>query len=196
MSDFLRYSIPNDQFITGAVPITKEEIRTIVISKLRLKPDSTVIDIGAGTGSVSIEIACSVKNGFVYSIEKNDAALKLINQNVKKFEITNIKIIRGAAPEALANLRPVDRAFVGGSGGSITEILTWLDENISEDGRIVITAITLETLTCSKEFFSDREYTLEIIQAAVTKYEERGRFFMANAGNPVFILSAQKEKAT
>lgn len=193
MNDYITYGIPDHEFIRDDVPMTKEEVRTIAISKLRLKKNDNVIDIGAGTGSISIEIARIIKKGHVYSIEKEDKAIKLIKENSKKFNIKNIKIIEGEAPESLKKVKNINRIIIGGSGGKLNEILEWVDVNLKKGGRIVINAITLETLKNSEKFLESKKYKdIEIIQVAISKFKEAGNSKMLKANYPVFIISGEK----
>lgn len=193
MNDYITYGIPDQEFIREDVPMTKEEIRTISISKLRLKEGDIVIDIGAGTGSISIEIARILKKGYVYSIEKEEKAIKLIKDNCKKFKIKNIKIIEGEAPETLKEIKNINRIIIGGSGGRLNEILEWVETNLKKGGRIVINAITLDTLKNSEKFLEEKKYKdIEIIQVAISKFKEAGNSKMLKANYPVFIISGKK----
>ncbi len=194
MNDYITCGIPDQEFIRDDVPMTKEEVRTIAISKLRLKEDDTVIDIGAGTGSISIEMARILKKGYVYSIEKEEKAIRLIKENCKKFNTKNIKIIEGEAPEALKEIKKFNRIIIGGSGGRLSEILEWVDANLKKSGRIVINAITLDTLKNSEKFLESKKYKdIEIIQVAISKFKEAGNSKMLKANYPVFIISGEKD---
>lgn len=194
MNNSILHGIPDDEFIRGDAPMTKEEIRTISVSKLRLRQDSSVLDIGAGTGSVAIEMARILKNGRIYAVEKDKAAVGLIRRNVKKFNVHNVIIVQGTAPDVLLEVPKFDRAFIGGSAGYLVEILTWLDGHIAPAGRIVINAVTLETLYTSRQFFTWHNYLgLEIIQVAVSRLSDSGGAAILRSQNPVFIISAQKE---
>ena len=184
--------IPDDMFDRGSVPMTKEEIRSIIISKLRLAEDSNVLDIGSGTGSVTVECALIAKKGIVYSFEKNEEALDLMRKNIKKFKIENVVIINGEAPGTLEKSGSFDRVFIGGSGGNIKGILEFVHNEIEDQGRIVITAITLDTLFEVVSFFKSMKYNHEIIQASITRVSDAGGLSMLKALNPVFIVSAQK----
>ncbi len=194
MNDYITCGIPDQEFIRDDVPMTKEEVRTIAISKLRLKEDYTVIDIGAGTGSISIEIGRILKKGIIYSVEKEEKAIKLIKENCKKFNIKNIKIIEGEAPEALKEIKKFNGIIIGGSGGRLNEILEWIDVNLKKSGRIVINAITLDTLKNSEKFLEEKKYKdIEIIQVAISKFKEAGNSKMLKANYPVFIISGEKD---
>lgn len=184
--------IPDEMFERGNVPMTKEEIRILVISKLRLSENSRIIDIGAGTGSVTVECALAAKNGIVYSLEKNEEALSLIKRNIEKFKTGNVIVISGEAPGSIEKTGSFDRAFIGGSGGNIREILDSVHNKIDKGGRIVAAAITLDTLFEVRSYFKNMKYNFEIIQASITRVNETGNVSMLSALNPVFIISAER----
>ena len=194
MTKYLTYGIPDEDFIRGNIPMTKEEIRTITISKLRLYKNCKVIDIGAGTGTISVEIARLLKDGLVISIEKNKEAVELIKKNSKKFAVEDkMKIIHGKAPEALNDVSNFDRVVIGGSGGDFIDILTWINDNIQKNGIIVINSITYETLNNSITFLENNMFNnIDIIQVFITKLKKVGQFNMFKSLNPIFIISAQK----
>ena len=185
--------IPDSLFIRGDVPMTKEEIRTLAIAKMRLGKDSTVIDIGAGTGSVTIECALWAPGGRVIAVEKSAEGVKLIRANAEKFMVKNIRVIHGEAPRALEGMEKFDRAFIGGAGGNLTEILEWVTGNIERSGIISVNAVTLDTVVSAADFFRGRGVRHEIIQASITRIEETGGHRMFRAQNPVFIITGEKE---
>ncbi len=183
--------IPDDQFLRGKAPMTKEEIRTISVSKLRLRPGDTLWDVGAGTGSVSVEGALALPAGQVFGVEKSPEALSLLEQNKARFGVTNLHGVAGTAPEALMDLPAPDRVFVGGSSGNMEAILgVALEKNPA--ARFVVTAITLETLTETLRCFQLLGLSdVEIIQVAVTRTREVGPYHMMDAQNPVWVMSAE-----
>ncbi|MDI3481367.1 MAG: cobalt-precorrin-6B (C15)-methyltransferase [Tepidanaerobacteraceae bacterium] len=185
------FGIPDSLFIRGDVPMTKEEVRTLSLSKLRLKKDFTVWDIGAGTGSVSVEAALYCSEGRVYAIEKNDEALKLIRQNAEAFGTSNLTAVPGKAPEALCHLPDPDRVFIGGSGGKIEDILALVMRRLKPGGVIVINAVTLETVHRAKDCLSGGGYEVETILVNISKSMRAGGSTLMQARNPVFILSAK-----
>ncbi|MFA3990017.1 precorrin-6Y C5,15-methyltransferase (decarboxylating) subunit CbiT [Clostridioides difficile] len=126
----------NSEFITGKVPITKEEVRAISISKLNLVNAKNLIDIGAGTGSVSVEAAYNYPNLKVISIEKNDDAIELIEKNKKKFNLKNIEVIKGYAPINLGLNVKVESIFLGGTGNNLEEIIEWSKKNLVTGGDL------------------------------------------------------------
>lgn len=185
--------ISDSEFIRGQLPMTKEEIRAVTISKLRLKKDSIIYDIGAGTGSLTVEAARLADYGQVYAIEREIEGINLITSNLQKFGLQNVELVWGEAPKALRELPPADRVIIGGSGGKIKEILTLLDQQLlTPHGRIVINAITLDTLTEVYQLLKEMNYRYEICQLAITKGSKIGKYEMLKAANPVYIISAER----
>lgn len=182
--------VSDEAFIRGNVPMTKEEVRAVSLARLRLTEDAVVWDVGAGTGSVSVEAARSGERIRVYAVEKNPDAVELIRENRKKFRTDGIRVISGRAPEALGCLEAPTHVFIGGSSGNLREILTCVLEK-NRDARIVINAISLETV---KEVMEAAESGLlthpEITQVSVARSRELGRYHMMTGQNPVYIISA------
>lgn len=178
----------DNHFIRGRVPMTKSEIRAIVLSKLELKKDSTVYDIGAGTGSVGIEAALSMRQGSVYAIEKKEAGCELIRRNQEALGAKNLTVVCGSAPEALTGLPVPDRVFIGGSGGRLAEILDLVREK-NPQARAVITVIALETLAAVGGYLKDRRLEAEIVSVQVARAEKRGSYHLMQGQNPVYIIT-------
>jgi len=180
-------SIPDEEFTRGDAPMTKSEVRALSVAKLKLSDDSVIYDIGAGTGSVSIEMALCAVNGMVYAIEKEDAAADLIEVNKLKFKTPNLQVIRGLAPEAMADLPVPTHAFIGGSSGNLKDIIRCLlDKN--PDIRVVINSVTIETLEETTQVI--REFGLveeEITCINVSKARKLGKYHLMTAQNPVYI---------
>ena len=187
-------SIPDDAFIRGHVPMTKEEVRCISISKLHLKRDSIVYDIGAGTGSVSVEAARIAVLGRVYAIEPKDEAFWLLGENRREFAVDNMVIEKGTAPETLINLPPPDCAFIGGSGGNLREILECLHAK-NPSIRVVMNVISPETLSQALLAFRDLPFSEpEIISVSIAKARAAGSHHLMIGQNPVCILSAEGKR--
>ncbi len=182
-------SIADENFIRGTAPMTKSEIRTLSVAKLKLKPDSVIYDIGAGTGSVSIEMALVSPDGAVYAIEKELEAAELIRQNKAKFGTPNVEVIHGTAPEAIRELPPPTHAFIGGSSGNLNEIMQVLLSK-NKDIRIVITAVTLETVSEALSCMANLGFKCrDIVQISVSKSREVGSYNLMTAQNPVYIFT-------
>ena len=183
------HGISDGEFLRGKAPMTKEEVRTVSLSKLRLSEDSVCYDVGAGTGSVSVEMALRAWMGQVYAIEKKEDALALLKENKKKFAVDNLVIIPGVAPEAMTELPAPTHAFIGGSSGNMQDIIKLLLEK-NPKVRIVINCITLETVT--EAMNAIRDFGLEdvdIVQLAAARSKSIGRYHMMMGENPIYIIS-------
>lgn len=185
--------IKDEEFIRGHVPMTKEEIRILTLTKAKIQEHDVIIDIGAGTGSLSIESALLAPKGSVYAIEKNDEGVHLIKQNIEKFHLNNVYVIEGRAPEALKSLPKSDVIFVGGSGSKLTEIMEKVDLLLKPNGRCIINCVTIETLyTTLKIMQSKSNYTVEAFTAQITRFNRIGQYNMADALNPISIITCIK----
>ena len=198
--------LPDDDFLRGKVPMTKREVRAVILSSLRLLADSVVVDIGSGTGSVAVEAALSAYKGTVYAVERKQEALELIRANAIRFHVDNLRVVEGEAPEALEKLPVADAYFIGGSGGRLEEILQCIRKKLQqkrendqpeekkkpESGcRVVISAITLQTLTKVVQILEemhvrDSSWT----QLQVSRSHRTGGYDLMKAENPVFLLTA------
>ncbi|MDW7673767.1 MAG: precorrin-6Y C5,15-methyltransferase (decarboxylating) subunit CbiT [Bacillota bacterium] len=174
--------------------MTKEEVRAVIMAKANLGEADRVLDIGAGTGSLSIQAAKLVPKGHVYAIECNPEAISLIKINKKKFYTENISIIEGMAPEAMEGLPKVNVVFIGGSKGKMQEIVEACERILEVDGRIIITCVTLNTLHESITALSEKKFNLDITQLSVTKYNAINSHLMAKAHNPIFVILGEKEE--
>lgn len=179
--------IPDEEFVRGDAPMTKSEVRALSVAKLKLADDSVVYDIGAGTGSVSIEMALTAVNGTVYAVEREDVAADLIEVNKRKFKTPNVEVVRGLAPEAMVDLPLPTHAFIGGSAGNLKEIVQCLLSK-NPDIRIVINSVTIETMAETSEVI--RELNLveeEIVCVNVSRSRKLGKYHLMTAQNPVYI---------
>jgi precorrin-6Y C5,15-methyltransferase (decarboxylating) len=190
----IAHGLADDMFIRGDVPMTKQEIRSISISKLQLGIADVIYDIGAGTGSMSIEMALIASDGIVYAVERKDEGIELINKNREKFGTNNLKIIKSFAPDGLLDIEKPDKVFIGGSSGNLKEIIDAIYKK-NEMARIVINAISLETLGEAMDYYKSRnDYTLEVINVMVSKAKTLGDYHMMTGQNPVFIITASREE--
>ncbi|MCD2491197.1 precorrin-6A reductase [Lacrimispora sp. NSJ-141] len=183
------HGLEDDAFIRGKVPMTKCEIRAVSVSRMRLCRDSVIYDVGAGTGSVSVEAALQAGNGRVYAIEKNPEAAALLRENKRKFGVPNLEIIEGEAPEALETLPVPTHAFIGGSSGNLKPIVELLFRK-NPGIRIVINAIALETVAEAVSLMKtyDTEDG-EISQVMVSRAKKLGEHQLMMGQNPVYIVS-------
>lgn len=180
---------PDDVFIRGQVPMTKEEVRSVSICKLHLTEDAVVYDIGSGTGSVSVEIAALSPRVQVYAMEVNGEAVSLLEENCKQFGLHNARCIRTKAPDGLEDLPVATHAFIGGSKGNLREIL-WTLYRKNNHMRIVVNAVSMETICQMQELLKELPVEQEeILQLSVTKTKQLGGYHMLQAANPVYIYA-------
>ena len=185
------HGLPDDKFKRTKVPMTKSEVRSIAISKLQLRKDSVVYDIGAGTGSVSIEAALQAAVGHVYAVEKNPDAVALIQANKERFAVENLSVVTGLAPEVLDDLPAPTHVFIGGSAGNLKEIMAAVlikNPNV----HMVISAIALETVTEAMRCVNTLPVTeVDIVHVTIGKSKEMGSYHMMMGQNPVYIISCR-----
>ncbi|MBR3644870.1 MAG: precorrin-6Y C5,15-methyltransferase (decarboxylating) subunit CbiT [Lachnospiraceae bacterium] len=181
--------VKDEEFIRGKVPMTKEEVRAVSICKLKLKKGAIVYDIGSGTGSIAVEIARLAGVDKVYAIEKNPEAIELIRQNIKKFNLKNVCLIEGEAPNVLKNLPTPTNVFVGGSSGKMKELLGTVKEK-NPRAYVVANAVSYETIN---EFISiQNEFDtedFEMISMSVTRTKQVGSYNMMNSENQIVICA-------
>ena len=186
--------IPDELFDrVDKVPITKEEIRSIIISKLRLKEGFESIDIGCGSGSISIELAIQTKTS-VYAIDSDKNAIDLTEKNTSKFGLQNkIKTIQGLAQEILPNLPYVDAIVIGGTTGDTEKIIKLAIDRLNKGGRLVVTSILIETIYKTLKAIEDSELLeIDISQVTVAKSKKTSSGTMMISRNPVIIFSATR----
>lgn len=181
--------IPDEEFSRGQVPMTKQEVRAAILAKLAPQPEEICWDIGAGTGSVSVELALNSRG--VWAVERKPEACDLIRENRRKFAAWNLRLVEGAAPEALAGLPTPDVVFVGGSGRQMGGILEKIAQT-SPQARVCVSAIALETLHEAAQGLSKLGYQVEITQLSVSRTREVGDLHLLLAQNPVFLILGWK----
>ena len=179
----------DEAFVRGNVPMTKKSIRELSICALKLKNDSVLWDIGAGTGSITVESALLSRNIKVVAVERNREAVELIRENCLKARVDNVEIIEGEAPEILEGLERPTHVFIGGSAGHMKEILKLL-EAFKSRIRVVINAVSLETVAEVKEVLETTEHTDEsVVLAQISTASKAGRYHLMKAENPVYVVS-------
>ncbi|MGI6755925.1 MAG: precorrin-6y C5,15-methyltransferase (decarboxylating) subunit CbiE [Atopobiaceae bacterium] len=184
-------SLSDNQFIRDKVPMTKEEIRELICCKLKIQANHVVWDVGAGTGSVSVEAALAAREGHVFAVEKSLPALNLIYQNVEQFGLTNVEVVDGTAPSVLSVLPAPDRVFIGGSSGELAAIVAAAVAK-NPQVRIVVSAVSLETITAVLPAFRASNLThIECVQLSVARAREAGQYHLMRAENPVYLFSAE-----
>ena len=195
MWDFKTPGIPDEFFErSDNVPITKEEVRTIQLSKARLKPGQTVYDIGCGSGSISIEASIQVENsGKIIAIDYDPDAIELTKKNIEKFEVSNISVIFGNAKDKIGDLEDADVIFIGGTGGDTQEIVKLSQQKLKPGGRVVIGIILIETLYSVFQILNALSFkSVDITQVTISKSRKTSKGTMMLARNPVTIISATK----
>lgn len=191
MKHFL--GISDDEFIRGRVPMTKQEIRILTLAKARIGAGDVVYDIGAGTGSLSIEAALQAENGHVYAIERKSEGIALIQQNAEKFGVENLTVVQQEAPEGMEALPACNVVLIGGSGSHLEEILAAVDRKLVQGGRILLNCITVQTLaSCIAYMRRNERYSYEAIQVQVNRLRQVGPYDMAEAINPIYIVACEK----
>ncbi len=187
------FGIADEEFSRGKVPMTKAEIRAMVMVKAAIRETDVVCDVGAGTGSLSVEAALCATKGQVYAIERNPEGIALISENAQKFGCENITVIEGVAPSGMENLPTLDVVLIGGSGGNLSSILDAADARLAPGGRIVITAVTVETTEEVVREMAGRSYTTEGFQMQVNRLRRLGRYHLYDPQSPVFIFTCVKK---
>ena len=175
------------------IPLSKREIRLLLISALRLKADSVIWDIGAGTGTIPIELALLCPNSTIIAIERDEEVAALIRRNCDRFGVTNVQVLEGSAPDCLKTLAPLpDRVCIEG-GRPIKEIIKAIWGYLEPEGRIVATANNLENLYLISESLAELQVrNIEVVQSGVNRLETRGLNQTFAALDPSFILSGEK----
>ena len=183
----------DEWFIRGEIPMTKSEVRAVSVSKLELCRDNIVYDIGAGTGSVSVEAALKVPEGHVYAFEQKEEGCALIRANAEKAGVKNLTVVPGKAPESLYGYPAPDRVFLGGSSGNMEEILDLVTE-LNPAVQLVINVIALESLSQAMEWFRKKGWEPEVVCMQVSRAAKRGPYHMMQAQNPIYVLTAQGQQ--
>jgi cobalt-precorrin-6B (C15)-methyltransferase len=191
--DYRTPGIPDELFErTDEVPITKEDIRAIAISKLRLKEGQSAIDVGCGSGSITVELCLQTK-GKVYAIDFDQKAVQLTKKNLQKFGVTAEDVILGKAQDVLPKLLDVDAVMVGGTWGDTKQVIELAVGRLKKGGRIVIDTIVIETLYQALRTVNELELKeIDITQVTISKARKVTTGTMMLARNPVMIISATK----
>lgn len=182
--------LPDEAFERGDVPMTKQEVRAAVLAKLAVRPEDILWDVGAGTGSVSVELALAAPRGRVYAVECRPEGCALIKANREKFRTRNLVLVEGLAPAALSDLPAPDAVFVGGSKGSLAAIVdAALDKN--PDARVCVSAIALETLSAAVTALTAKGRTVQVSQIAVSRAKAVGGLHLMMAQNPIYLITGE-----
>lgn len=182
--------LPDEAFERGDVPMTKQEVRAAVLAKLAVRPEDILWDVGAGTGSVSVELALAAPRGRVYAVECRPEGCALIKANREKFRTRNLVLVEELAPAALSDLPAPDAVFIGGSKGSLAAIVdAALDKN--PDARICVSAIALETLSAAVTALTAKGRTVQVSQIAVSRARAVGGLHLMMAQNPIYLITGE-----
>ncbi|MEH2193868.1 MAG: precorrin-6Y C5,15-methyltransferase subunit CbiT [Nostoc sp.] len=191
---YITPGIPDDLFehLPG-IPLSQREVRLLLIAQLRLKSDSVLWDIGAGTGTIPVEVGLLCPKGKIIAIERDEEVANLIKRNCDRFDVKNVEVIEGSAPECLHNLKVAPHRICIEGGRPIQEILQAAWHYLPPSGRVVATAANLESLYAISQSFSLlRARNIEVVQSAVNRLETRGFSQTFTAVDPIFILSGEK----
>ena len=182
--------LPDEAFERGDGPMTKQEVRAAVLAKLAVRPEDILWDVGAGTGSVSVELALAAPRGRVYAVECRPEGCALIKANREKFRTRNLVLVEGLAPAALSDLPAPDAVFIGGSKGSLAAIVdAALDKN--PDARICVSAIALESLSAAVAALTAKGRTVQVSQIAVSRARAVGGLHLMMAQNPIYLITGE-----
>ena len=195
MWNFKTPGIPDSEFDrVDEVPITKEEVRTIQISKARLSPGNVVYDVGCGSGSISVEAGIQVEDsGEVHAVDIDPKAIELTKKNLEKFGVSNVKTILGNAREKILGLPEANAIFIGGTGGDTQDIVKISEKKLKPGGRIIIGIILIETLFSVLKTIEELNFSsIDITQVTISKSRKTSTGTMMLARNPVTIISATK----
>ena len=174
--------------------ITKSEVRAVSLYALRLRPDSLVWDIGAGTGSVAVEAARIAHRGCVYAIDKDADSADLLRNNVARYGDGRVSVLIGTAPDALGRLPDPDAVFIGGGGAAMLEILDTVLRRLRPQGRIVANFAVMERANATYNALRDAGMSPEMTVISAARGQELpDGALRLEAMNPVFIVWGQKE---
>ena len=191
---YITSGIPDELFerLPG-IPLTKRETRLLLIAQLRLQSDSVLWDIGAGTGTIPVEVGLLCPQGKIIAIERDEEVANLIRRNCEVFEVKNVEVVESSAPECLAEIKnPPERVCIEG-GRPVKDILKAVWQYLPVKGRVVATASNLETLYAVSQTLAELQArNIEVVQSAVNRLETRGTQQTFAAVNPIFILSGEK----
>jgi len=191
MPDLTPPGLPDDAFVCGGTPMTKAEVRAVTFSKARLAPNARVLDIGAGTGSLTIEAALLCPQGEVVAVERDPEALEVLHHNIERFGLSNVTIVSGEAPVVLNGHTGFDCALIGGSGGRLGDLLDRLLLIVNKGGRVVANTICLETTaTIAGRLRREPWIDFECVQVAVSRGVPAGPLLRFEALNPVWVTAA------
>lgn len=182
--------IKDSEFIRGNCPMTKEDIRALSIWKMNLKEGAIVLDIGSGTGTITVQASKIARKGIIYAIEKDNEAIITTKNNLEKFKCNNVVLDECEALDILKTYKDenkrFDSIFIGGSGGNLEEIISISNDLLQSEGTIVMNFITLDNAYKAIETIKKLNYQVDISQVNISK--NRGESYMMIANNPIYIV--------
>lgn len=191
---YITPGIPDDLFerLPG-IPLSQREVRVLILSHLRLESGNILWDIGAGTGTIAVEVALLCPKTQIMAVERDEEVASLIRRNCDRFGVENIQVIEGSAPDCLPDLAgPPDCVCIEG-GRQIRLILQEVWQYLKPEGRIVATTSSLEGLYTISESFSELQVrNIEVVQSAINRLEVRGQHQTFAAVDPIFVISGAK----
>lgn len=186
-------AIPDEHFQRGDVPMTKQEIRVYLMAQAQIQPQDVVWDIGAGTGSLTVESALRATSGQVVAVEVEADACELVRKNADQFRLPNVTVRQAKAPQGLAELPDPDVVFIGGSGGNLRQILMESTQRLRPGGRLIVTAVLVETLQETLQVADGlTDFAVEACGLQITRIQPVGRRHMLKALNPIYVVVCRK----
>lgn len=191
---YITPGIPDDLFESlPGIPMSQRETRLLLLSYLRLQPDSILWDIGAGTGTIPVESGLLCPQGQIIAVERDEEVASLIRRNCDRFEVSNVKVIEGSAPECLKDLPNLPHRVCIEGGRPIKAILQEAWRHLQNQGRVVATAASLDGLYAISETLAELQArNIEVVQSVVNRLERRGTHQIFAAVDPIFVLSGEK----
>lgn len=190
LANYPLIGIDDEHFASIKKLITRQEVRAITLAKLQLQNELVFWDVGAGSGSVSIEASNLIPGGKLFAIEKNRQCVTYLRENLKKFGAYNVKLIEAKAPEGLEELPDPDRVFIGGAGGNLEEIIGEVSRRLAPSGIVVINAVTLDTLNKAVELLEYHGCQVEVTCINIARTKADTEHKMLEAQNPIYIITA------
>ena len=184
----------DEDFYLPGTPFTKEEIRAVVLKKLALHGDEVVFDVGAGSGTITVEVAKSLPRGKVYAFEKDPERLLVVKENLKRFSVNNVELIPKALPCDLADYPLPDKVIIGGSSNLI-EVLKLVSGHLKKVGMVLGLAVTLESMAIYQAILPKPPFAdFEGVGITVTRLKKAGNYHIMSSQNPVFIFTGRKKE--
>lgn len=187
-----RFGQPERLFRSSRGQITKSEVRAVTLARLELPADGVLWDVGAGSGSVSVEAAELAPGLRIYAVERSEEQLSCLRANVAAHYAVGVEVVAGTAPRALGGLPGPHRVFVGGHGGRLLDILEVCLERLLPGGRLVANFATVEAVTMATAALAEVDWSWEVVQVQAARGREIGGQTRLEAFNPVFVVSAQR----